>query len=64
MASTPTDRVAAGAEGNTASERLSDPHWETEMQVTFDSAELASFFDGFDPLEVIAAGAPEPQNDG
>jgi len=34
------------------------------MQVTFDSAELASFFDGFDPLEVIAAGDPEPQNDG
>jgi len=32
--------------------------WETEMQVTFDSAELASFFDGFDPLEVLSEMTP------
>lgn len=49
MASTPTDRTAHA----TALGGEREPEWETEMQVTFDSAELSSFFDGFDPLEVL-----------
>ena len=59
MASTPTDKsTRTGAAGT---ER--DAEWETEMQVTFDSAELASFFDGFDPLEVLGDPGPSGADD-
>ena len=53
MASIPTDSPAGVA---MSGEQGHD--WETEMQVTFDSAELASFFDGFDPLEVLSEMTP------
>ena len=56
MAPSPTAKAANAA--TRGIER--DPEWETEMQVTFDSAELASFFDGFDPLDVT--GDPDPTN--
>lgn len=34
------------------------PDWADEMKVTFDSGELASFFDGFEPLLVGDDGVP------
>ena len=54
MASTPTDKTSHSAVLGVERE----PDWETEMKVTFDSRELATFFDGFDPLEVL--GDPDP----
>ena len=32
--------------------------WVEEMKVTFDSDELSSFFDGFEPLEIGDDGFP------
>lgn len=32
--------------------------WVDEMAVTFDAAELASFYDRFEPLEIDEDGAP------
>jgi hypothetical protein len=34
------------------------PDWSDEMKVTFDSGELASFFDGFAPLLIGDDGVP------
>ena len=34
--------------------------WLDEMKVTFDSEELASFFDSFDPLEIIEGYPADP----
>ena len=43
--------MQATKSGNSAVDIECEPDWEKEMQVTFDSAELASFFEGFDPLD-------------
>ncbi len=53
MASTQADKVAP--ESGTSD---FEPTWESEMKVTFDSDELSSFFDGFDPLELCSEGFP------
>jgi hypothetical protein len=50
------------AEGEASATRRSPESWLDEMKITFDSEELACFFDGFDPLELEAEGlGAEPE---
>lgn len=47
-----------------ANEAKAADRWVEEMKVTFDSEELASFFDAFEPLELGEDGFPsEPTSE-
>ncbi|MBI5507407.1 MAG: hypothetical protein HY903_01520 [Deltaproteobacteria bacterium] len=59
MASIPSD----SAQPVTAAPEA-EPDWESEMKVTFDADELASFFDGFDPLDLLTESSSGPGRDG